>query len=204
MLDAIIDLRTPRFLVLIRNAIGGAYASYNNYPTGADLVIALPTTRVAVMGPPGVEFVYKDELRKLRGSLKQRVEQETKALAQAGVKGEKLESEAQAKAASWLAAEEAKLGKRYEKELMNPKEALSLGSVSQIVMPSDLRQVLALNVAKPGGYERLLGDFIGFLERILVGAWLVINLVRDREFHRLFSGEGVPDDRCHLLFRHDD
>ncbi len=65
------------------------------------------------------------------------------ALTAEGVKGKKLESEAQARATSWLAAEEAKLGKRYEKELMNPKEALSLGSVSQIVMPSDLRQVLA-------------------------------------------------------------
>lgn len=53
MLDAIIDLRTPRFLVLIRNAFGGAYASYNNYPTGADFVCALPTTRCAVMGPAG-------------------------------------------------------------------------------------------------------------------------------------------------------
>ncbi len=51
MLDAIVDLRTPRFLVLVRNAFGGAYASYNNYPTGADFVVALPTTRVAVMGP---------------------------------------------------------------------------------------------------------------------------------------------------------
>ena len=30
---------------------------------------------------------------------------------------------------------------------MNPKEALSLGSVSQIVMPSDLRQVLAEHMA---------------------------------------------------------
>ena len=29
MLDSIIDLRTPRFLVIIRNAFGGAYASYN-------------------------------------------------------------------------------------------------------------------------------------------------------------------------------
>ena len=36
MLDAIVDLRTPRFLVLVRNAFGGAYASYNNYATGAD------------------------------------------------------------------------------------------------------------------------------------------------------------------------
>ena len=44
MLDAIIDLRTPRFLLILRNAFGGAYASFNNYPTGADLVVALPTT----------------------------------------------------------------------------------------------------------------------------------------------------------------
>jgi acetyl-CoA carboxylase carboxyltransferase component len=68
MLDAIVDLRTPRFLVLVRNAFGGAYASYNNYATGADFVVALPTTRVAVMGPAGVEYVYKDELRKLRAA----------------------------------------------------------------------------------------------------------------------------------------
>ena len=146
MLDAIIDLRTPRFLVLIRNAIGGAYASYNNYPTGADLVIALPTTRVAVMGPPGVEFVYKDELRSLRGGLAARIEKEKEDLAAEGKNGKKAEDEAKKRAAAWLAAEEAKLGKRYEKELMNPKEALSLGSVSQIVMPSDLRQVLAENL----------------------------------------------------------
>ena len=72
-----------------------------------------------------------------------RLVEQKKALEKEGVKGKKLESEAQARAASWLAAEEAKLGKRYEKELMNPKEALSLGSVSQIVMPSDLRQTLA-------------------------------------------------------------
>ena len=146
MLDAIIDLRTPRFLLLIRNAIGGAYASYNNYPTGADLVIALPTTRVAVMGPPGVEFVYKDELRALRGSLNKRTESERALLKSQGFKGVQLESGAKANAARWLALEESKLGKRYEKELMNPKEALSLGSVSQVVMPSDLRHVLAENM----------------------------------------------------------
>jgi acetyl-CoA carboxylase carboxyltransferase component len=43
-------------------------------------------------------------------------------------------------------AEEAQLAQRYERELMNPNEALSLGSISQIVMPSDLRQVLAENM----------------------------------------------------------
>ncbi len=50
MLDSIVDVRTPRILLILRNAYGGAYASYNNYPTGADLVLALPTTRLAVMG----------------------------------------------------------------------------------------------------------------------------------------------------------
>jgi acetyl-CoA carboxylase carboxyltransferase component len=32
MLDSIIDVRTPRILLILRNAYGGAYASYNNYP----------------------------------------------------------------------------------------------------------------------------------------------------------------------------
>ena len=140
MLDSIIDLRSPRFLVLIRNAIGGAYASYNNYPTGADLVIGLPTTRVAVMGPPGVEFVYKSELRSLRGALRQRIAEHLEVL---GPDTEGAAAEAELRGRRWLADEEALLARRYEKELMNPREALSLGSVSQIVMPSDLRQVLA-------------------------------------------------------------
>ena len=119
MLDAIIDLRTPRFLLILRNAYGGAYASYNNYPTGADLVIALPSTRAAVMGPAGIEFVYKKELREIRGMVKAKKE-----------------------TAQWGVDQEALLAKQYEEELMNPNEALSLGSISQIVMPSDLRKVL--------------------------------------------------------------
>ena len=135
MLDAIVDLRTPRFLIIIRNAFGGAYASFNNYPTGADFVCALPTTRLAVMGPAGVEYVYKDELRAIRGTLKQRV---AKAMS-AGMS----EKDAKAEVAAWQKQEEALLAQRYERELMNPNEALSLGSISQIVMPSDLRQVIA-------------------------------------------------------------
>ena len=38
------------------------------------------------------------------------------------------------------------MGQRYEKELMNPKEALSLGSISRVVMPEDSRQVLCENL----------------------------------------------------------
>ena len=127
MLDAIIDLRVPRFLLIIRNAFGGAYAAFNNYKLGADMVFALPTTRLAVMGPAGKEFVYKDELKAMRLEAKNR-----------GANGD-------TEAANWLKEQETLLSQRYEAELMNPKEALSLGSISQIVMPQDLRQTLGEN-----------------------------------------------------------
>ena len=127
MLDAIIDLRVPRFLLIIRNAFGGAYAAFNNYKLGADMVFALPTTRLAVMGPAGKEFVYKDELKAMRLEAKNRA------------------SNGDTEAANWLKEQETLLSQRYEAELMNPKEALSLGSISQIVMPQDLRQTLGEN-----------------------------------------------------------
>ena len=147
MLDAIVDLRTPRFLLLVRNAFGGAYASYNNYPTGADLVIALPTTRVAVMGPAGVEFVYKKELRDIRGSAAKRITATTDQYISEGMNKDEAKSSAEQAVSEWAKEQEALLAIRYEQELMNPNEALSLGSISQIVMPSDLRKVLAENMA---------------------------------------------------------
>jgi acetyl-CoA carboxylase carboxyltransferase component len=48
-------------------------------------------------------------------------------------------------AANWLKEQETLLSQRYEAELMNPREALSLGSISQIVMPQDLRHTLGEN-----------------------------------------------------------
>lgn len=146
MLDAIIDLRTPRFLVIIRNAFGGAYASYNNYPTGADFVCALPTTRAAVMGPAGVEYVFKDEVRAIRGSVKKRIEVLTAEKIAEGVSKEDAAAQAAAEIALWQKQQEAVLAQKYEEQLMNPNEALSLGSISQIVMPSELRKVLARNM----------------------------------------------------------
>lgn len=146
MLDAIIDLRTPRFLVLIRNAFGGAYASYNNYPTGADFVCAMPTTRAAVMGPAGLEYVFKDEVRAIRGSVKKRVAVLTAEKIAEGQSAEDAAAQATAEIALWQKQEEAVLAQKYEEQLMNPNEALSLGSISQIVMPSDLRKVLSQNM----------------------------------------------------------
>ena len=146
MLDAIVDVRTPRILLILRNAFGGAYASYNNYPTGADLVLALPTTRLAVMGPAGKEFVYKDELRKLRSAIPERLKLGTQERVTAGMDGEDAKRDAEKETAEWLKAQEAALNQRYEKELMNPKEGLALGSISSIVMPTDLRKVLGENL----------------------------------------------------------
>lgn len=146
MLDSIIDLRTPRILLLVRNAFGGAYASFNSYPTGANVVLALPTTRVAVMGPAGKEFVYKDDLRKIRGAMKPRIAERINELTLQGVSGVEARIQAEAETEAWQKQKEAEISLRYERDLMNPKEALSLGSISQLVMPFDLRQTLAENM----------------------------------------------------------
>ena len=165
MLDAIVDLRTPRFLVLVRNAFGGAYASYNNYATGADFVVALPTTRVAVMGPAGVEYVYKDELKKIRANRDARIQTESEARVAQGLSVTEAGKEAALAVDALIKAEEASLAQRYEQEIMNPDEALSLGSISEIVIPADLRHVLARQMAfclrhyQPGPMQSVQREF---------------------------------------------
>ena len=126
LLDAIIDIRTPRITMIIRNAFGGAYAAYNSHYVGADRVFAMPMARVAVMGPGGgVEFVYKDRLRQLQADHLE--------AAKVG------DPDAQKN----LDAGRAELVADYEETLMNPKEALALGSVSRLVTPGESRRVLA-------------------------------------------------------------
>jgi acetyl-CoA carboxylase carboxyltransferase component len=53
---------------------------------------------------------------------------------------------AKADMAKWVKEQEMAFNARYERELMNPKEALSLGSISEIVMPTDVRAALAKNL----------------------------------------------------------
>jgi acetyl-CoA carboxylase carboxyltransferase component len=129
-LDSIIDLRTPSMTLIIRNAFGGAYASYNSHFVGADMVFAMPMARIAVMGPAGKDFVYKEEVRTLEEEYRGAV-----AKGRPEAEARKLRDEALAR-----------LSERYEHELMNPKEALSLGSVSRVVMPGTSRRVLARNL----------------------------------------------------------
>ncbi len=98
------------------------------------------------MGPAGKEFVYKTELRKIRGMIKQMVADGTQERVKAGMDGPDAKKDAEAEAAEWLKDQEAELNLRYEKELMNPKEGLALGSISSLVMPTDLRKVLGENM----------------------------------------------------------
>ncbi len=130
LLDSIIDIRTPRMTMIIRNAFGGAYAAYNSHFVGADLVFAMPMARVAVMGSAGMDFVFKDEMRSITTRHKQ-------ALADGAT-----ETDANHERDEGLAI----LTARYEEQLMNPKEALALGSVSRIVMPGESRRILARNL----------------------------------------------------------
>ena len=130
LLDSIIDIRTPRMTMIIRNAFGGAYAAYNSHFVGADLVFAMPMARVAVMGSAGKDFVFKDEMRSIATRHKQ-------ALADGAT-----ETDANHERDEGLAI----LTARYEEQLMNPKEALALGSVSRIVMPGESRRILARNL----------------------------------------------------------
>jgi acetyl-CoA carboxylase carboxyltransferase component len=142
MLDAIIDVRTPRILIVVRNAYGGAYASYNNYQTGADWVIGLPTARIAVMGPVGRRFVYKKELAQYVQEAEIREQTIIRELLAQGHTSGEAEALAKARAKTWLQDRDNELAARYERELMNPKEGLALGSLSEIVMPEVLRTKL--------------------------------------------------------------
>ena len=127
LLDSIVDLRVPRITLIIRNAFGGAYCAWNSHHVGSDFVFALPSARIAVMGPAGKKFVYKDEFKGIYENFKQKID--------SGMS----ETEAVISRDNSLS----QLTSRYEREFLNPEEALRLGSVSRLVMPGYSRKVLA-------------------------------------------------------------
>ncbi len=132
LLDAIIDIRVPSMTLIIRNAFGGAYAAYNSHFVGADAVFAMPMARISVMDAGGgTQFVFKDELRAIEAQYQSALAKGTPEL------------EARSQRDGGLK----QLRERYERELMNPNEALSLGSVSRIVMPGTSRRVLGEHLA---------------------------------------------------------
>jgi acetyl-CoA carboxylase carboxyltransferase component len=131
MMDAIIDLRVPRLTLIVRNAFGGAYCAWNSYHIGADFVFSLPTARIAVMGPAGRQYIYKDEFRNIHQQYEQNVAAGMSNLEAAAIRDQAL----------------AGLTTRYEEQLLNPEEALRLGSVSQLVPPGFSRKALGQTLA---------------------------------------------------------
>ena len=129
LLDSIIDMRTPSITLIIRNAFGGAYASLQLALHRRRHGVRDAEARIAVMDAGGgTQFVYKDELRAIEADVP------------AGDREQARPRPTRRARATRTLAE--LLRERYERELMNPKEALSLGSVSRIVMPGTSRRVL--------------------------------------------------------------
>ncbi len=81
-------------------------------------MVALPTTRVAVMGPAGVEYVYKDELKAIRAAIPKRTAETKADLMNQGVSEADADDKASAAAFEWAKAAEADLAKRSEREIM--------------------------------------------------------------------------------------
>jgi acetyl-CoA carboxylase carboxyltransferase component len=64
MLYAYSEATVPKVTIIVRKAYGGAYLAMCSKDLGADLVFALPTAEIAVMGSEGaVDFIYGHELR---------------------------------------------------------------------------------------------------------------------------------------------
>ena len=75
MLYAWKEATVPKVTCLIRKAYGGAFAAMSNKEMGADLVLAWPTTEVAIMGAEGaVRILYRREIDKAEDKNKVREE----------------------------------------------------------------------------------------------------------------------------------
>jgi len=58
------EATVPKITVLMRKSYGGAYVAMGSKHLGADVVFALPTAEIAVMGPEGaVEILFRSRLR---------------------------------------------------------------------------------------------------------------------------------------------
>ena len=63
MLYGFCEATVPKLTCIVRKAYGGAFAAMGPKVMGADIVFALPTAEIAVMGPEGaVDILYRKEL----------------------------------------------------------------------------------------------------------------------------------------------
>ena len=65
MLYAYAEATVPKITLIVRKSYGGAYLAMNFRDMGADIVLAWPTSAVAVMGAEGAaNIIYRRELQK--------------------------------------------------------------------------------------------------------------------------------------------
>jgi methylmalonyl-CoA decarboxylase subunit alpha len=65
LLYAYSEATVPKITVILRKAYGGAYIAMCSRHLGADIVYALPTAEIAVMGPDGAaNIIFRDDIAK--------------------------------------------------------------------------------------------------------------------------------------------
>jgi acetyl-CoA carboxylase carboxyltransferase component len=75
VLYAYSEATVPKVSIVSRKAYGGAYLAMCSRSLGADLVFALPTAEVAVMGPEGAaEIIFRQELQDADDPVARRIE----------------------------------------------------------------------------------------------------------------------------------
>ena len=102
-----------------------------------------PTCRKDKAKCSKARYAWFKEKKQVRDEAARRQREGIAQRVAAGATREDAKRDAEKETSEWLRAREAEFNARYESELMNPREALSLGSISEIVDPGDLRSVLA-------------------------------------------------------------
>lgn len=113
LIYAYAEATVPLITVITRKAFGGAYDVMGSKHLGADLNLAWPTARIAVMGAQGaVNILYRRTL----AAIGDEQERETRR---------------------------AELIREYEDALLNPYAAAERGYVDAVIMPSETRRQVA-------------------------------------------------------------
>jgi len=112
LLYAYSEATVPKVTVFVRKAYGGAYIGMCSKHLGADIIFALPTTEIAVMGPEGAaNIIHRREL---------------------------MEGGVEYLSAEYLAKRKVK-GEEYREKFATPYVAAQRGYVDEVIAASDMR-----------------------------------------------------------------
>ena len=113
MLFAYASTTVPKITVIMRKSYGGAYIAMCSKELGADAVFAWPTAEIAVMGAEGASNIL------YKGELDKITDPAAKA------------------------ARRTELLAEYREKFSNPYQAAGIGSVTDVIEPSETRGIVA-------------------------------------------------------------